>query len=421
MSSSIVVASPRTDKLYRDPVLLLPLVVGAGLGVGWLGADARASGIRVAVDLALAWSLVAAALVALQRARWRRARILLVSSSFALLASDLRWARSDGLWTFGFLLASVWVALLVHFVLTFPEGRPWSRSASIAVAGAYAAAVGGQLAGVLVDPAPRDVLDLAASERLAEGIGRAQGAVGLAVGLAVAVLVGRKLLSLRGTARRAQAPLLAASLLALPAALLWLGWVIVTGDGAQTLETTARGIALLVPLGLVGGAAWSRLGRSEASALVVELQTEGAASLRDRLARVLGDPTLDVAYRLDDGRYVGADGRAVRAPAEREPSVDAAHGPGRGGRGARARPGVARRAGARRVGSCDGRARARERASRGGGARTARRGPGVAHPDRRVPPTQSGGASSATSTTARSSGSSRSPSRSGSPRRVPTR
>ena len=54
--------------------------------------------------------------------------------------------------------------------------------------------------------------------------------------------------------------------------------------------------------------------RSEASDLVVELRTEGAASLRERLARALGDPTLDVAYRLDDGRYVDSAGRPVELP-----------------------------------------------------------------------------------------------------------
>ena len=36
--------------------------------------------------------------------------------------------------------------------------------------------------------------------------------------------------------------------------------------------------------------------------------------MRERLARVLGDPTLEVAYRLDDGRYVDAAGRPIELP-----------------------------------------------------------------------------------------------------------
>jgi len=43
---------------------------------------------------------------------------------------------------------------------------------------------------------------------------------------------------------------------------------------------------------------WSRLHRSEAFEFVVELRTEAAVSLRERLARALGDPALDIAYRL---------------------------------------------------------------------------------------------------------------------------
>src|SRR5439155_1155800 len=50
------------------------------------------------------------------------------------------------------------------------------------------------------------------------------------------------------------------------------------------------------------------------SELVVELRTEAAASMRERLARALGDPTLDVAYRLGDGRYVDATGRPTELP-----------------------------------------------------------------------------------------------------------
>ena len=39
--------------------------------------------------------------------------------------------------------------------------------------------------------------------------------------------------------------------------------------------------------------------------------------MRERLARALGDPTLEVAYRLGDGRYVDAAGRPIELPTER--------------------------------------------------------------------------------------------------------
>jgi signal transduction histidine kinase len=314
MTSSTLAASPQARSAFRDPVLVLPAVVAAGLGVGWLGVDAEAAGTRIAVDLALAWSLAGASLLALGRARWRRSRILLTACAFALLAADLQWASSDGLWTLAFLLQALWLALLVHFVLTFPDGRPWSRAAQAVIATGYATALGGQLAGVLFLPASRDVLSVAPHQTLADGVDRAQGILGITIALAVLVLVARRLLLLRGAARHAQAPLLAAAVLCVPTAVLWLVHHVATLEPAATLETIGRGFALLVPVGLVAGVTWSRLRRSEASDLAVELRTEGAASLREQLARVLGDPTLDVAYRLDDGRYVDAAGEPFELP-----------------------------------------------------------------------------------------------------------
>ena len=56
---------------------------------------------------------------------------------------------------------------------------------------------------------------------------------------------------------------------------------------------------------------------------------------------------------------------------------------GEGDRRPRPRPGLTRRAGTRGVGSCNGRARARERAPGGGGPVATRGGTGVARPDRR--------------------------------------
>ena len=93
--SSTVVTSAHARTPLRDPVLLLPAVVGVGLAIGWLGTGAGVSGTRIATDLALSWALVAASLVALERQRWRRSRVLLAAAAFALLAADLQWASSD--------------------------------------------------------------------------------------------------------------------------------------------------------------------------------------------------------------------------------------------------------------------------------------------------------------------------------------
>jgi signal transduction histidine kinase len=308
---SAAVTSWEVRSAIRDPVLILPLVVGAGLAVGLLGGDADVASARVATGIALSWALVAASLVALERARWRGARILLAGAAFAVLGGDLPWASADTLWTLGFLLANLWAALLVQVVVTFPDGRPWSAPARVAIFAAYAATLGGQLAGALVLSDPRDVLSLASRPAVAHTIDDVQAILGIAVAALVLLLVIGRLRVLRGPGRRAQAPLLVAAALSAPTAAVLLVWASMAGAPAMTLETTARAVALLLPLGVAAGVVRSRLNRPQASELVVELRTEGPTSMRDRLARALGDPTLDVVYRLGDGRYADSAGQAI--------------------------------------------------------------------------------------------------------------
>ena len=134
-------------------------------------------------------------------------------------------------------------------------------------------------------------------------------------------LVLQRLGPLRGAARRSQGPLLAAAAATILAGLVWLGWVIATDASIPKLETIGRAVAVSLPVGVVAGILWSRLRRPEASELVVELQTQTEATMRDRLARALGDPTLDVAYRLGNGRYVDAAGRPVELPRDGDRAV----------------------------------------------------------------------------------------------------
>ena len=322
MASNAVTSLPRRDAV-RDPVLLLPLAVAAGLAVGWLGVHERVAGTRIAADLALSWALMAASLVVLERPRWRRARWLLAAAPFAVLGADLEWAGSHALWTLGFLLELLWAAFLVQLVLTFPEGRPWSRPARIAVLAAYALTLGGQLVGAVVAPDTRDLLSVTSDPSVADAIDRAQAIAGVVVALGVLFLVLQRVHALGRPARRAQAPLLLAAAITALAGLAWLGWVTVTDARAPTLETIARALAMAIPVGIVVGIGWSRLRRPQASELVVELRSEAAATMRERLARALGDPTLDVAYRLGDGRYVNAAGRPIELPQRADRAVTA--------------------------------------------------------------------------------------------------
>ena len=239
MASSAVTVSPSRD-VARDPVLLLPLVVGAGLAIGWLGVHERVSGTRIAADLALSWALVAASLVVLERPRWRQARWLLAATGFALLGADLEWASSHALWTLGFLLEGLWAAFLVQLVLTFPEARSWSRMAQAAIAGAYVVTLGGQLVGAFVVPDARDVLSVAPHASVTHTVDRVQEISGVGLALVVLFLVLQRLRVLRGPARRAQGPLLVAAAAAAPASCFWTrGWNAASSSCSRNARASA--------------------------------------------------------------------------------------------------------------------------------------------------------------------------------------
>jgi signal transduction histidine kinase len=295
-------------------VLLLPLAVASGLAVGWLAVREHVSGPRTAGDLALAWGLVAASLVVLERPRRRQAGWLLAAAGFAVLGADLEWAGSHMLWTFGLVLEGLWAASLVQLVLTFPEGRPCSGVARLAIVGAYLVTLGGQLAGALVAPDARDLVSIASHPSAAHTIDRAQELAGASLAVIVLVLVLQQGHGLRGPTRRLQGPLLLATATTALAGLVWLASVIASDGRVSTLETIARAVALTIPLAIVAGIGWLQLRRPHASELVVELRREAATTMRERLARALGDPTLDVAYRLPDARYVDAEGRPIELP-----------------------------------------------------------------------------------------------------------
>ena len=296
MASTAVTVVPRRDAV-RDPVLLLPAVVGAGLAIGWLGIHEHVSGARIIADLALAWSLVAGSLITLQLRRWRAAAWLLTAASFALLGADLAWTDTRVVGTIGVLFGWLWAAILVQLVLTFPGGRPWSLAARFFIPAAYVVALGGQAVVAFVS-SHEDVVQ------------RAQEIAALALATAVLVLAVQHLLVLQGPGRRAHAPLLFAAAASAATAVGSLGWLLAADTSSSALNTLARVVAISLPIGVVWGIAWSRLHRPLASELVVDLSTE-AADMRARLARTLGDPTLELVYRLDDGRYVDAAGQGV--------------------------------------------------------------------------------------------------------------
>src|SRR4029079_17445645 len=199
----------------------------------------------------------------------------------------------------------------------------------LAVAAAFVVALGGQALGALFDTDTRDVLSVSPDAGVAHAIDRGQELAGGAIALLVLFLVLRRLQALGGAGLRSQGPFFVAAASTILVGLIGLEAVIASDSSRPAVETLGRAVCISLPIALVGGVLWSRLRRAGGNGLLVELPAEAAITLRERLARALDDPTLEVVYRIGDGTYVDADGRHIalprtgdRGPTPREGAVD---------------------------------------------------------------------------------------------------
>ena len=140
-----------------------------------------------------------------------------------------------------------------------------------------------------------------------------EAAVAVAIALAVVARLSRRARAATPVARRQLLPVLfvgKVSLLIFAAGLA----LAPLSSGAAVLGI---GLGLLVsvalPVAFLGLILQGRLARAAVGELLVELREGGEApDLQDALRRALGDPSLELARRDDDGRFVDGAGRRSR-------------------------------------------------------------------------------------------------------------
>jgi signal transduction histidine kinase len=203
-----------------------------------------------------------------------------------MLASGLTWFAGD-----------VWSALLfahrgplVHLVLTYPGGRTSSRVSLLVIAGAYVDGL---------------IPDLARSE---------WATLALTATVLLAAAAGRR--SVGGVERRARtAGLAAAALLSVTLGLTAVGRLLDSGADAASVWVL-YGAVTAIACGLTADLLWGRWVRAALTDFVIDLgDHHEPQALRAALARALGDPSLELAYRID-GRagWVDEAGRSVALP-----------------------------------------------------------------------------------------------------------
>jgi signal transduction histidine kinase len=258
----------------------VPAALALGIGAEVVTYDSGELGTAIG-DLAAGWALIGCGIVAWERRPNSRVGVLLAAAGIAWFLGSLSTAA-----------LYLHRGPLFHALLGYPSGRPARRSAVVVVAIVYCSAA--------IEPLGRSPV----------------------VTLAICALVGAQALASHvaelGPRRRARAvgtagTLVLAFTLALGAVQRLAGW---DADRAAlwAYEIVVSGVALALTVDLLR-ARWSQ---GSVTGLVIDLGRLGEpAGLRDRLARALGDPSLELGFWVEATHgYVDDAGRpfTVRAP-----------------------------------------------------------------------------------------------------------
>jgi signal transduction histidine kinase len=242
-------------------------------------------------DLLTGWSMIGCGLAGWARRPQSRCGALLAAAGFAWFAPDF---AATGVGPLGWLGAHALYlhrGPLVQLVLTYPLGCVRGPVEGAAVVVGYVAAV------------------------VAPVWGSWAGTVVLAACL-VAVAAGGYVRAAGRERRMRRSALQATGLLAAGAAAAALARLAVPGPATDAATLLAYEVMLCaLAAGVLIGLVRSPWERAEVADLVVELGEARSGTLREELARALGDPSLQVGYWLpESAAFVDAAGRLLAVP-----------------------------------------------------------------------------------------------------------
>jgi signal transduction histidine kinase len=284
------------------------------------------------LGLLVGWSFIAGGLIAWSRradTTERRIGMLMVATGFAWFAAALTRTEWWILPTLGSALSGLWTALAICLLLAFPQGRLRSRIDRLLVAAIIFDTVVLQLVGLLFTPtietgAPNDFV-VWPNDQVANLIAIGSQALLVVIAGTTLGLFAERWQSATPPLRRALTPVYLSGAVTM---LLFGTTILVSRMSGASLPAQAdigrvlfslSLIALaVVPLAFLAGLVRVRLARFAVGELLVELrETRTPGALRDALARVLHDPSLEIAYWLPDREaYVDVNGRSTELPAD---------------------------------------------------------------------------------------------------------
>jgi signal transduction histidine kinase len=289
--------------------------------------------LSAALTLFVGWSWIGVGLYAWWRRPDNRFGVLMTAVGFAfflmaLTAADARW-----LFTVGVILSSVYAAVFVHMLLSYPDGRIGSPAIRRLVAAGYTLSVLGPLPTLMfADIEEKGCENCPVPTIFVADDGTAFTILNTLTTLSAVVVVGYVLYIViqrwqdaAQAQRRAMAPVMwsGVCLLVLLAGSLTSEAV----DGPDVVYNVTSLLALiffaLTPYGFLFGLLRSRVVQAGAVTELLHRMGEGSdrSGLREMLSTALGDRSLQVVYWLEDKRrWVDAAGRPTSLPGDDDPA-----------------------------------------------------------------------------------------------------
>jgi signal transduction histidine kinase len=274
---------------HRTTLWIVGLLLG--LVAEWFARSGQGIGM-VLSDLVVGWTLIACGLIAWSRRPRSRVGGLLTATGFAWFLGTLAGSELDIVAAFGAATLTLHRGPLFHAIIGFPSGRATRRASLAVIVLGYVYAAIEPIARNEVATIVVALLVLATTIRgyfVTAGVGRPPRVTAIASAAGVAlVLVGGSMLRMSGTSPET--------------------------DDALLLAYEA--VLVLVAVGFLADLARGRWTQAAVTKLVLELgEPSEAGTLRDRLARALGDPSLLLAYWLPEtGSYVDERGELIALP-----------------------------------------------------------------------------------------------------------
>lgn len=310
-------------------------VVGAGVLAGLLAVlgailnrnpDARTNLlIYTPIEVLVGWSFLFVGLIAGRRRPDNPVGLLMSLFGLTWFAYALQWIQVPVPYYLGDAFRQFYLAVLAHLYIIYPRGRPagrLERGAIASVYGWFGFTVLSQWA--TYDPVSQGCRQCLRNPFYISGTSWLNPAMVLVSRYGTLVMAVFVLAIFMWHWRLASAPLRRAMTPAAWAALPVFAVVVAFAFQNAGFLPALIGPVIgpfewltfaILPAGLLVGVLRTRLGRAAVSDLVIELsQPPTSGTLRDLLARTLGDPSLELALALPNGGYVDSRGRSLALP-----------------------------------------------------------------------------------------------------------